>query len=146
MANEVKHNLKSYRAAVRAAWLPLVDRKKLSSHEYELTAEWFNSDIPIRIVLRAIDQVKQRARSKGTPLYSLGIIKPDLITLGMQNARSQVGRTQVTTKSDWRASWATGLDDLAINVPDKAAKYRELKEALPSLTLEEAQERLSEIR
>jgi hypothetical protein len=146
--DSVQVTLRDYRAAIRKAWLPIVGRKKLSSAEYELTQEWFAALIPPNIVLKAIQQVAKRAKSTGTTIYSLGVIRSDLEQLRRELARSMVGGHVDQESADWREQWAEDLGILADEAtnPEEAAIYGELLADLPKITLTQAKARWVEIR
>lgn len=137
--------LKRYNELIREAWLPLVGRKKLTSHESRLIKQWLGDDIPVEAVLKAIDQCARRARSNRTPLYSLGIVRGDLAGVLKQRAQMAIGEKAETT--GWRERMTADLEELKSLDPDRAGIYEELQRALPGIATErEAQARWMQLR
>src|SRR5262245_17453085 len=136
--------LREYRKAIREAWLPIVGRKKLSSHEYLLTASWHLENIPLSCVLQAIEVTHKNSTK---PLYSLGVVRSALRHILRERARMHVGAPQDAEKGDWRKKWAEGLEDIASCEPDpeRGAMWRELRDSLPGLTEEETEKRWKEL-
>lgn len=136
--------LTRYRKLVRDAWLSVVGRRFLKSHEYDFIKQLFNSQTPVEAVLRATQNCADRARKNGNTIYSLGVIKADLRTVMAKQADSNVGaHTQ-----DWRRQWA---DDLAVLVKEEDDRdfsdlYRGLLSELPTLTEAQAHTRWQEIQ
>lgn len=130
-----------YRKAIRLGWLPLVGRKKFTSYESALVNEWYSQPVPVSWILRAI----QAAKESGKPLQSLGFIRPHLARIARERGKLSAGAH--TESEDWRAQWAESLLDLAEETtdPELRAMYNELREALPSLTKEEAHQRWQDI-
>lgn len=135
--------LDKYRAEIRKVWLLVVRRSKLTSHEQKLIKQW-HSETPLAVVLQAIADVSERARSKNLPLYSLGVIRADLERLKIQQAKSQVGAQQVR---DWLARYTEDLTDLVslTDNPDERDAYKALLNELPSLTEADTHKRWQEI-
>ena len=146
MTNEAGYTLKDYRAAIRLAWLPVVGRKQLRSHEYDMCQEWFDAQVPVGIVLRAIYQCARRAKAKGKTIYSLGVIRADIEALQRSSAQTHVGSQ--ASAADWRADWDENLAGLAegANNPELAAMCNELRRDLPTLNRAQADARWMEIK
>lgn len=140
--------LKDYRAAIRQDWLPIVGRQRLSSAEYEMIQKWFAALIPLNLVLKAIQQVAERAKRSGITIYSLGVIGADLEQLRRAKAAAFVGDHSGRGADHWRERWAEDLDILTEGAtsPEEAAMYRELLGDLPRITLDQAKARWKEIQ
>ena len=136
-------SLKAYRSAIRQVWLPLTGRKKLTSYEHKLIGEWFSQQIPVSLILRAIEIVKSRGA-----VFSLGVIRADLENLRRERAASQIGTRPVETSTSWRTKWDETLAELILDTKDESlrAKYEAFRADLPGLTYEQAQKRIVEIR
>jgi len=118
-----------YRALIRAEWLPLCGRKKLSSFEYLLTEEWHRDQVPIAWIVQAIKQVKARRRT----VYSLGVIRGDLAAIQKEKAAARIAATE--DAQDWRGRWDEQLEVLASHTtnPECASMARELKRDIPNI-------------
>jgi hypothetical protein len=140
MPNSSKQALKQYRKAISDVWLPLVGRDRLTSYEYDLTAEWFAEGVEAALVVRAIRQVAGRE----TTVYSLGVIRADLVKLQRDQGRMQVGGH--TKVPDWKTRW---LEDLPIIIEGesnerRAALFQQLLNELPNLAYDQAKARYHE--
>jgi len=152
VAEQLQYSIKDYRAAIRSLWLPIVARKKLNGAEMRFVQALWDAKEPIDLVLQAIRQVDQRRRQRNLAVYSLGIIRADLEALKIKRARMDVGgrsasRSKLSTE-EWREEYGESLEELAeaVNHPERAAMYRELKRDLPKLSFEEATERFRGIK
>ena len=137
-----------YRSAIRAAWLGVaVMRKKLTTHETRLIADWCKQEIPVQFVVEAIRRTIDRAKAKRLPLYSLGIIRSDLLVVLKERARMHIGGRSPEPAEEWRSRWAAALEEVAEGErnPERASMYRELLGHLPTLTREDALRRYREI-
>lgn len=144
--------INEYRKAIRDAWLPVVGRKKLSSHEYVYTAELYAARWPVQWVLEAIKRVVGRRRA----VHSLGVIKADLEAIKRERKALAVG-VEHTRESRDKADRANGIWDreafsefleevaLGTNDPECAAMARELMGQLAGLTHEQALARFGPI-
>jgi hypothetical protein len=141
--------LKQYRKQIGDAWLPVVRRRRLSSSEYVLTERWFDFEIPINIVLRAIRNCSERARRNGYPIFSLGVIKADIEALQSEQARMMVGaQSESKLNGDWRKSWEFDLWEMRELTTDSDVRVEieQLIGDLPSLKDErQARERFGQI-
>lgn len=148
--NESGYSLKDYRSAIRQVWLPVVGRKQLGSHEYEMARQWYDEDIPLSLVLKAIDQVVERAKRNKTTIYSLGVITADLQQLRREQAELQAGAHAPAQGEDkgWQQRCAENLYSIADETddPEFAAMCRELARDLPGLTEGQFHSRWAEIR
>jgi hypothetical protein len=144
--------LTQYRAAIRDAWSQIVGRRRFSSHEYLLTEEWFEAKIPVRWVLRAIDQV----RSRKATVYSLGVIKADLEGIQREQARLCVGGPGRERRDSDPQSWngggrqalGEGLEEMAAREsidPECRVMIMELIRDLEGLNHDQAWARFGEI-
>jgi hypothetical protein len=133
-----KASLKSYRKEVGDAWLPLVGRRRLTSHEYKFIQQLFESSIQPDLVLKAIKRCFDRARRAGNTLYSLGVIKNDLETIMAQKSQANVGAGRHDPNA-WRGQWRRDLEDL-IGMVDEPflGEYKALLADLDSLSADEA--------
>lgn len=140
-----KRALKLFRKAISDAWLPRVGRRRLSSAEYVLTEEWFNSHTSIDLIIRAIHICADRAQRNGSTIYSLGVIKADLETLKRQQSRSHVGAH--LTSTDWQQQWEFDLREIRETISDPASQalYDQLIDDLPNLTELQARERFRKL-
>ncbi len=140
MDSQTSKDIEGYRAAIRRAWLPVVGRKKLTSHEWKLISEWYSESLPLNLILQAITNCAGRARSLHIALHSLGVIRADLENLKAQRAKSQVGAQQLR---DWLARYKEDLTDLVALADDETerAAYQALLNDLPRLTEVEANKR-----
>jgi len=138
-------SVEDYRAAIREAWLPVVRRKKLTSFEYVLIAEWYAQQKPLKWVLEAIKDCANRG--SGT-LYSLGVIRNDLCRIEHQAARAAVGAGAGDGLYDWRAAHREELEELAesFSSPECQAMARELARDLVKLTEEQFYQRWRKIK
>lgn len=145
MDSQTAIDLEQYRASIRQTWLPVVGRKKLTSHEYQLIEEWYCEGLPVSLVIQAITNCAGRARSLHITLHSLGVIRADLESLKAQRAKSQVGAQQLR---DWLARYTEDLTDLVYLADDETerAAYQALLNELPNLTEAEAHARWREIQ
>lgn len=146
MNPESQSTLKEFRAAIKEVWLRVVGRSRLTSSEYDLIIEWFGKELPLSLILKAIQQVAERARRNKTTIYSLGVIRADLTALLKQQASSQVGGHKSKKESQWRAIWEEDLKELieGENNPRRAALYTQLLEDLPGLAYDQAKARWHE--
>ncbi|MGA9768753.1 MAG: hypothetical protein WBV94_06925 [Blastocatellia bacterium] len=135
-----KAELKQYRAAIAAAWLPVVGRDRLTSYEFDLVAGWFTDGLEAALILRAIRQVAGR----GTTVYSLGVIRADLVSLQREQARAHVGAHK--KEPDWKTRWRADLEILIEGETNerRAAHYQQLLEDLPTLAYDQAKARYRE--
>jgi hypothetical protein len=144
-----------YRRAIIGEWSGIAARKRLTSHEYDLTREWFESWIPVEHVIRAMRRCAERAKRSGGALYSLGVIKADMETVRHDAARARVGQQRPADPSDpndgaWRAKWEEALAELSeshsqFSSPEQGAMYRQLLRQLPQLSEDEVTRRWKEI-
>jgi hypothetical protein len=131
--------LKQYRNAIRAAWLPLVNRARLTSHEYAMTEQWFKESTPVNLILRAIAQVKER----GAVVWSLGVIKSDLEALRRDQGRLQAGSHQENRPENWRDFFRAdmAIQELLDDFPELGERIKQFLTDLPDLTEAEAKAR-----
>jgi hypothetical protein len=135
-------SLKNYRNAIRQAWLPLVGRNQLTSSEYAQTEQWFNESIPVQLILRAIASVAARS----VVVFSIGVIKADLVALQREQGRLQAGaHKEEIMQDDWRNQWEQDLKALAEEYPEISGDCFDLMWDLPKLTEDEAKARWQEI-
>ncbi|HKQ06632.1 MAG TPA: hypothetical protein VJ464_15975 [Blastocatellia bacterium] len=142
-----KAALKTYRKEIGDAWLPLAGRHRLTSHEYQLVATWFSDGTPLHLILKAIRDVAKRAKEQNLTVYSLGVIRADLVKRQRQDARVHVGSQRKHTQVDWRIHFSECLQDLGDMEKDES-KFELLKSLftdLPGLTKDEAEARLQRI-
>lgn len=143
--------LKAYRKAISEAWLPVVGRKKLKSAEYERIEEWFTAGTPLDLVLRAIRQCAERARSKRITISSLGVIRADIEQLRRRQASMRVGGNVPKARESWRESWLRDLplfiEEMEFTGKTEAAEYlKQLQSDLPGLDEDQARARLHEFQ
>jgi hypothetical protein len=134
-----KQALRAYRKAIAAAWLPLVGRDRLSSYEYDLIADWYTAGVEASTVLRAIRQVAER----GATVYSLGVIRADLVKLQKELSHAQVGARK---EADWKTRWREDLPLIIEGEPNerRAALFQRLLDDLSNLTYDQAKARYRE--
>ena len=139
-------SLSQYRKAIRDAWLVAMNRGSLKSAEYAHIKYWFENGYDVGVVLRAIKQCVERARSNGRAIWTIGVIQADINALLKQQLRMHVGG-RAPDEGDWRERWRESLQDLAdgMSNPEMAAQYRELKAELVGLSYEAAMARYKEI-
>ena len=144
---ENKQALADFRAAIREAWSGVVGRPKLSSSEYDLTQEWFDAGVPLEFILKAIHQASERARQNQRTIYSLGVIRADLVAIKRAQATLRIG-LRPNEEEGWRSKWAEDLESVAEDSanPEMAAECRELIRDLPGLSKTQAVERWREIK
>jgi len=131
-------SLKNYRSAIASAWLPLTGRKRLTSNEYALVAEWFDESIPVGVILRAIAAVAERGRT----VYSLGVIRADLELLRREQGRLQAGaHKEEIMRDDWREQWEKDLKALAKEYSELTGDCFIFIEKLPTMTEDQARAR-----
>jgi hypothetical protein len=140
MANSNKQALKAYRRAISKAWLSIVGRERLTSYEYDLIADWYTTGLEAALVLRAIKLVAER----GTVVYSLGVIRADLVKLQREHARTQVGAH--TKEPDWKTRWREDLEILIEGESNerRAALFQQLLDDLSGLAYDQAKARYHE--
>jgi hypothetical protein len=128
---------------VRSAWLPVVGRGRITSHEYSLIKIWHEDRVPLDLILKAIRRVEER----GATIYSLGVIRADLVQLRRDRAKMEVGKHGGNEALDWRQQWEEDLNAIAAldTNPERRAMFSELVRDLIKLDLSEAQARYSEI-
>lgn len=141
---------KAYRKAIWLEWRKIVARKKLSSYEYKLVDEWFARGVEIAAIIRAIHRAIDRAQKRSLTVYSLGFISNDIPVVQRELARMRIGEARRTPGGDrdWRAGWAGEYFEEMIAEtmdPERRAMLGELKEAIPTLTEDQAKARLKEI-
>jgi hypothetical protein len=147
--NQSGYSLQDYRTAIRHAWLPVVGRKQFGSYEYELARRWFEENIPLGLVLKAIQLVVDRAKKKNTTIYSLGVISADLQRLLRERAEIQAGaHPAAEEKEGWRERWSDDLYRIADETdnPEFAAMCRELARDLGGLSEDQVEQRWAGIR
>lgn len=142
-----KAALKLYRREIGDAWLPHVGRRRLTPHEYKLVEGWFNEGIPLHLILRAINDAAERARSSSNTIYSLGVIRADLVKQQRQWASVSVGLHSQQPAVDWRARYREDLEDIIEMEIDqsKIEPLRALLNDLLSLSKPDAESRLRAI-
>ena len=87
------------------------------------------------------------------PLFSLGVVRPDLQALKTSRARMHIGGTTNSASKpndNWRVEWTENLGELAEVAKDLRdarieAAYRQLILDLPKLSLDQARKRCSAI-
>jgi hypothetical protein len=139
--SETQSALKQYRKTISEAWLPLVGRDRLTSYEYDLTGDWFTIGIEVSLVLRAIRQVAGR----GTTVFSLGVIRADLVKLQKEQSYTKVGAHK-KNEPDWKVRWREDLP-LIIEAEAnerRAALFQLLLDDLSGLTYDQAKARYHE--
>lgn len=145
MRNADEKPIRDYRQAIREAWLPTVGRQQLTSYEYILTSRWHAERVPVEWIIKAIERCRSRNEGRGT-LYSLGVIIPDLEHVKREQAKLLIGHAKEAL-GRWRLGWAESLEEIAslTDDPEYTAAVNELKEMLPGLTREQAEQRWKEI-
>jgi hypothetical protein len=88
---EQEGNFRKYQDLVREKALPIMDKKKLSTREYNIIREWFFKTIPSWCVLQAIDACLENSRGTGRAIYSLAFFKAHVAGLYRAHLRRQSG-------------------------------------------------------
>lgn len=142
-----KAELKTYRAEIRAAWLPLTGKKRLSGNDDRWIAARFEAGVPIALILRAIEEVKSHA------VYALGYITGRVERLKREAEKVAVGASEdIRQKAeggadDQHEEWRLLIEEMheTERNPERAAIIKELLGVLDQLGLEEIQRRIKEI-
>lgn len=66
---------RKYQDQVREKALPIMDKKKLSTREYNIIHKWFFDHIPCHCVLQAIEACLENSKGTGRAIYSLAFFK-----------------------------------------------------------------------
>jgi hypothetical protein len=80
-----------YQDEIRKAVLPIMDKKKLSTREYNIIHEWFFKTIGLNVVLRAIAACLENSRGTGRAIYSLAFFKAHVAAEFRYSLRLRVG-------------------------------------------------------
>jgi len=91
---QVKH-YRRYQDTIREKVLPIMDRRKLSTREYNIIREWFFKTIPLYVVTKAIDACLENQRATGRAIYSLGFFKAAVAGEYRHYLRMQVGSSRL---------------------------------------------------
>lgn len=87
---QVKH-YRRYQDTIREKVLPIMDKKKLSTREYNIIREWFFKTIPLYVVIKAIDACLENSRGTGRAIYSLAFFKAHVVAEFRYSLRMRVG-------------------------------------------------------
>ncbi len=90
----VEHQEKQFRQyqdLIREKALPIMDKKKLSTREYNIIHKWFFDHVPCHVVSKGIDACLENSRGTGRAIYSLAFFKAHVAGLYRAHLRRQVG-------------------------------------------------------
>jgi hypothetical protein len=79
---------RKYQDLARAKALEIMDKKKLNSREYKIIEEWFFKNIPLHIILKAMDDCLKNQRDTGRAIFSLAFFKAHVVA----GYRAYIGR------------------------------------------------------
>lgn len=82
---------RKYQDLLRKKALPIMDKKKLSTREYNIIHKWFFDRVPCHCVLQAIDACLENFKGSGRAIYSLAFFKAHVAGEFRAYVRRQAG-------------------------------------------------------
>ena len=80
-----------YQDAIRLKALPIMDKKKLSTLEYNIIRELFFKHVPLFAVIQGIEGCLENSRGTGRAIYSLAFFKAHVAGIFRAHLRRQAG-------------------------------------------------------